>query len=168
MKAAGVLVRDPEGKVLFVKRSGTGDHGGEWALPGGGIEDGETAEVAARRELSEEIGVQAADLTELHQHELGDVDFTTFAHDTDRQFSPKLNDEHVAHAWAQPEHAPSPLHPGVEKMFADLDAQTEQRFSYGEGDLEVVSVGTEPAPDEIEEIDESEAGEPTTELDITA
>lgn len=169
MRAAGVMVRDPEGKVLFVKRSGTGDQAGTWALPGGGLEDGEQPDQAASRELFEETGHRASDLNEVHNHELGGVDFTTFAHDTDRQFNPKLNEEHTAHAWAKPEHAPDPLHPGVRQMFDDLDAQAEQRFSYNDGDLEIIQPeNPQEAPDIIEEIDEKEAGEPTTELSISA
>src|SRR3974390_1710373 len=54
------------GDVLLVQR-GKGAYRGFWSLPGGAIELGETAEAAARRELMEETGLLASDLT------LGDV-----------------------------------------------------------------------------------------------
>jgi 8-oxo-dGTP diphosphatase len=44
------------GKILLVKR-GREPFLGEWAIPGGRIEDGETAEECARREMKEETGL---------------------------------------------------------------------------------------------------------------
>jgi 8-oxo-dGTP pyrophosphatase MutT (NUDIX family) len=55
--AAGLLILDPQGNALFVKRGPAGDHAGEWALPGGGVEGDETAEQCALREAAEELGV---------------------------------------------------------------------------------------------------------------
>src|ERR1700757_2922183 len=54
--AAGIAYFDPDGNVLLLKRSPDSDHAGEWCMPGGGIDEGETAEQAARRESGEEIG----------------------------------------------------------------------------------------------------------------
>jgi 8-oxo-dGTP pyrophosphatase MutT (NUDIX family)/GNAT superfamily N-acetyltransferase len=48
------------GRVLLIERWRDGHH--YWVLPGGGVEPGETPEVAARRELAEETGLTAASL----------------------------------------------------------------------------------------------------------
>lgn len=44
------------GKILLIKR-GHEPFKGEWAVPGGRIEDNETAEECARREMKEETGL---------------------------------------------------------------------------------------------------------------
>jgi len=44
--------------VLLIQR-GTAPRKGEWSIPGGRIEDGETEQEAALRELMEETGVSA-------------------------------------------------------------------------------------------------------------
>jgi 8-oxo-dGTP pyrophosphatase MutT (NUDIX family) len=57
---AVVVVPDEEGRgaVLLTRRaSGLRRHGGQWALPGGRFDPGETAEAAALRELEEEVGL---------------------------------------------------------------------------------------------------------------
>lgn len=54
--ASAVVLRG--GEVLLVER-GKGAAAGLWSLPGGHIEPGETAFRAARREVSEETGIEA-------------------------------------------------------------------------------------------------------------
>lgn len=53
------VVLDDDGPGLLVTRRATRmrSHPGQWALPGGSIDDGESAPVAARRELREELAV---------------------------------------------------------------------------------------------------------------
>jgi 8-oxo-dGTP pyrophosphatase MutT (NUDIX family) len=57
---AVVLVSDPAARASFLltrRAKGLRAHGGQWALPGGRLDPGETAEQAARRELEEELGL---------------------------------------------------------------------------------------------------------------
>lgn len=114
MNAAGITITTPDGLALFLKRGAGSDHAGTWAWPAGGIEDGETAEQAARREATEEIGYSPeGELSELDHKEDDQGAFTTFHHGVDDHFLPRLNSEHTAYAWAPLTDPPSPLHPGV-------------------------------------------------------
>ena len=54
-QAVRAVVLDPEDRVLLVRFEFPGS-GTKWALPGGGVEAGETDHQALRRELFEEVG----------------------------------------------------------------------------------------------------------------
>jgi len=61
---AVVLLPDEERRacLLLTKRTrGLRAHSGQWALPGGRVDTGETAEAAALRELAEEVGLVLGD-----------------------------------------------------------------------------------------------------------
>ncbi|MGH8906079.1 MAG: NUDIX hydrolase [Egibacteraceae bacterium] len=57
LAVAAVCVRD--GRLLLVKR-GRGGAVGQWAVPGGKVESGESLATAVRRELREETGLDGA------------------------------------------------------------------------------------------------------------
>lgn len=118
VKAAGVMFVTPDDHVLLVRRRG-GKASGYWAFPGGHLEDGETAEEAARREVTEETGHDhQGDLIRLSQRIADGVDFTTFLAKTEK-FAPHLNGEHDMHIWADRKTAMAmQLHPGVKASLA--------------------------------------------------
>jgi 8-oxo-dGTP diphosphatase len=62
---ADTVVTTTDGHVLLIER-GWDPFKGQWALPGGHVDPGETSRRAAARELAEEAGVYA-DPSELHQ-----------------------------------------------------------------------------------------------------
>ncbi|TNY37531.1 NUDIX hydrolase [Thermomonospora catenispora] len=58
-----------EPAVIVIKRADRGRNPGQWGLPGGRLDEGETAEQAALRELHEEVGLRADP-----EHVLGRLD----------------------------------------------------------------------------------------------
>ena len=112
-RAAGVVFVSPAGRVLMLRRV---DDGHYWAFPGGGIEAGETPEVAARREVAEETGYSYVDELKPWTHrDLDGVDFTTFLAAAPVEFEPLLNAEHDLARWVTPDEALAGggLHPGA-------------------------------------------------------
>jgi len=54
---AGVLFK--ETRVFIARRKASGRLAGKWEFPGGKVEDGETAEEGLKRELEEELEIEA-------------------------------------------------------------------------------------------------------------
>lgn len=114
--AAHIILRAPTGRILLLLRAGQ-DHHGQWGLPGGGIEDGESPLQALMREVNEEIGEDLGVIdgaeeaikylgahTNSHSHLL----------DIGEEFSPIISDdEHSGYAWAMPDALPEGIHPNA-------------------------------------------------------
>src|SRR5437016_2433978 len=60
-----IVTQGPKPRVLLIRRKHA-PFEGMWAIPGGYVEPDETLEVAARRELQEETGIDAKQLEQLH------------------------------------------------------------------------------------------------------
>jgi len=55
--AAALIHR--QGRILICRRRADQDHAGKWEFPGGKLEPGETLATCLRRELAEELGIEA-------------------------------------------------------------------------------------------------------------
>ena len=64
---AAVIRRD--GRILVCRRRAEQDHAGKWEFPGGKLEPGETAALSLRRELQEELQIEAHIGTEIASYE---------------------------------------------------------------------------------------------------
>lgn len=111
--AAGVIFRC-DGLILLLKRAdGTG-----WGFPGGGVEPGETPEIAARREVGEELSCQYDGQLLIHcVQPYYSIRFVTFIADLTSMSDliPVLNEEHTEYRWVTVDYAlrVMNLHPGV-------------------------------------------------------
>jgi 8-oxo-dGTP pyrophosphatase MutT (NUDIX family) len=90
---AAVVVRDGEGRILVVRKTGTS----KFMLPGGKIESGETAAKAAVREIHEELGIQ------LDHHAL--VDLGTFTAPAANEPDHLVQGRVFEHPWVPDAHA---------------------------------------------------------------
>lgn len=98
-RAARIAVVDPEGAVLLF-RYDDAEVGVHWALPGGGLADGETPREGALRELAEETG-----WTDLEPGAL----LCTWEHDFTRMDVPVRQHEHI-HVTRGPHREPAGPH----------------------------------------------------------
>lgn len=107
-------------RYLFLLRNQK-RHAGSWGLVGGGVELGESAVEALRREIIEEIGL--IEIEKIIPLEKFTADNTNFEYHTyvlvvDKEFVPQLNEEHRGYAWTTISDHPKPLHPGVWRTFS--------------------------------------------------
>lgn len=135
--AAGILFKSQNGRVLFCRRT----DGLGWAFPGGVQKDGETIEGCAIRECLEEVGYNAGHVGPLLSRRIKDgVDFTTFLHNCPDEFVPRLNHEHDAFVWMNPDYADSlGLHPGCHIALRKMKGMNELEVAEAIRDEELTS-----------------------------
>ena len=97
---AGIMFLTDDGNTLLLQYA----QNGLWSFPGGHIEDGETAEEAAKRECVEEIGFLPEGERRLWTRRSSSdnnrtVDYKTYIQRIASEFEPKLSSEHAAFAW---------------------------------------------------------------------
>lgn len=108
-------------KYLFVRRSKDEDsHVGEWEMPGGKIEEGETWEDGVRRELREELGYRkpltgALSKREWIRKSYDDLEYRAYLIKVSKEFKPILSEEHDLHKWVKWKHWPQPLRSELKK-----------------------------------------------------
>jgi len=128
--AVGVI-QNAQGEVLLCKKPARrGVFPGQWGLPGGGVEEGETPEAALRRELLEEVGLEVGNIQPLFfsfgrytkyfpdgaQREL-DMLFLLYSCRAASQ-EVRLNDEFEAYRWVS------------QSALRDLDLNVETRKTF--------------------------------------
>ncbi len=69
MKEVAVGILRGDGKVLACQRKRDAVYSLKWEFPGGKVEAGETPSEALRRELREELGIEATPGAEIHRQE---------------------------------------------------------------------------------------------------
>lgn len=121
--AAGVLFVHPESESFLLSlRSGSVHHGGTWAIPGGALDHGESAEEGARREVAEELGLPEdfGRTVAAYEDRVGDGwSYTTVVVEVDEMVDVAVSDwESEAVGWFTiREMATLRLHPGFRQSF---------------------------------------------------
>jgi mutator protein MutT len=103
-----LIISDSEGRVLLLKRTNTEYSQGEWCLPGGKIDYGETIEHAIFKELQEETSLTVTSSRFLfYQDSLpkveGKMHCINLYFECAVEGEIKLNDESGEYAWISPD-----------------------------------------------------------------
>jgi len=134
--AAAAVVFDSGGRILLIRRSDNG----RWALPGGTMETGETADQAVVREVKEETGydVRVRRLVGVYS----EPEHTTITYPDGNTVAyvsilfeceitggtAELSDESTAVEWHSPEALPEPFHSGHRPRVLDAMQRQEAAF----------------------------------------
>ena len=119
--SCGALVQARDtGRYLWLQRCNS-SYSGTWGIVGGKTEYNESPTQALTREYQEELGLEfdPIRLVPIEQYTATDRRFVyhTFYILVAREFIPTLNDEHSGYCWTSLDTRPTPLHPGVWRIF---------------------------------------------------
>jgi 8-oxo-dGTP pyrophosphatase MutT (NUDIX family) len=117
------IVRDAEGRVVFVRHT-YGDRR-SWEVPGGGLRRREDPEVAVRREMREELGIELDRLRAVGRVEVAARNKRTALHCFEAQVAGgaalRVDAGELAEVrWALPDAPPRPLGPDAAQLLALL------------------------------------------------
>ena len=129
IRAAGALFLSIQTKrFLFLMRADD-TYTDTWATVGGRTEIGETVIESLGREIQEEIGflpiVRKTIPIDLYVSNDGKFEFHTFICLVDREFIPRLNNEHKGYAWSGIDNYPKPLHPALYNALKSVELKTK-------------------------------------------
>ena len=101
-RLSAAVYAERDGQILLLKRAG-GELSGAWYLPGGAVDEGETPEEAARRELLEEAGLTPSGpliligLTPMHVYGTNSIQVTYACECADGEVA--ISHEHSGWRW---------------------------------------------------------------------
>lgn len=120
-KAAGVLIkcRETDRVLLLLRAEGT--HSNKWAMVSGGIDEGEEVLAGLKREIGEEMQIDADnpktkidfDFKRKIVNTDKNSEFYYYQGFTNTEFIPKLDHENHDYMWCSKDDLPSPLYPGL-------------------------------------------------------
>lgn len=122
------LVRDPQGRILLIKRADNG----HWSLPAGAMELGESISDCAAREVFEETGLRATSLvpfalhtgarytfTNMWRHTYQHIVLTCLIEDWEGELV-RVTEETLDARFCAPDDVPGPASAMLDEVLADL------------------------------------------------
>jgi DNA topoisomerase I len=159
---ADCIIRNQEGKILLLHRTYTDDFmNGKWGLPGGHIEEGEEASLAAVRETMEETGldvnafpIEVKEKEDCTIHYYGAIVITDAI---DKQQIILDNEEHRGYEWVEPSDLGNydlilDLGSYLPELVAKVPCPVIQRPAFTNPEEKIAVIGGGPTLDEAWEI----------------
>lgn len=140
--AGALLVARGTGRVFLVLRSAKVRNPGTWGPPGGAMEEGESPQQGAAREIREEVGYGGPlDLRPGHVFTAPGFTYHNFVGLVGGEFEPVLNWESSDAGWFDLDALPGPLHFGLREFLqssAGLISSVVDEAMEGVGDSDLV------------------------------